>query len=56
MILPYYFGYEDSDFLLSTGTEVWELENGNNKVITPTLSGYYYGVGLYAVDFKFCSN
>ena len=28
---------EDSDFFLSLETEVWELENGSNKVITPTL-------------------
>ena len=55
MILSYCFGYEDSDFFLSFETEVWELENGNNKVITPTLSYYYYGIGLYAVDFNFCS-
>ena len=56
MILPYFFGSEDSDFFLSFETEVWELENGNNKVITPTLSYYNYGIGLYAVDFNFCSN
>ena len=55
MILPYYFDYEDFDFFLSSETEVWELENGENKVITPTLS-YHYGIGLYAVDFNFCSN
>ena len=58
MILPYYFGYKDSDFFLSDEfeTEVWELENGNNKVINPTLIGYTEGIGLYAVDFNFCSN
>ena len=64
MILTYYFGYTDSDFylkhflkhFLSTETEVWELENGSSKVITPSLDGYYYGIGLYAVDFNFCSN
>ena len=50
------FGYEDSDFFLSLETEVWELENGNNKVITPALNRYYGGIGLYAVDFNFCSN
>ena len=54
IILRYNFGYGDSDFLRFE-TEVWELENGNNKVITPTLSGYYDGVGLYAVHFNFCS-
>ena len=56
MILPYSFGYEDSDFFLSYETEVWELENGDNKVITPTLTGYHSGIGLYVVDFNFCSN
>ena len=56
MILPYYFGYEDSDLFLSFGTEVWDLEIGDNKVIDPTLSGYYIGIGLYAVDYNFCSN
>ena len=56
MILPYYFSYEDFDFFLSFGTEVWELENGSNKVITPNLDYYYNGIGLYAVDFNFCSN
>ena len=55
MILPYYFGYGDSDFFFSKETEVWELESGDNKVITPTLSDYKYGIGLYAVDFNFCS-
>ena len=53
MISPFY--YADSDSFLSFETEVWELENGDNKVITPTLSGYYGGIGLYAVDFNFCS-
>ena len=56
MILPYYFGSEDSDLFLSFETEVWELESGDNKVISPTLTNYYVGIGLYAVDFNFCSN
>ena len=48
---------EDSDFFLSSiVTEVWELENGSNKVINPTLDFYSIGIGLYAVDFNFCSN
>ena len=55
MILPNHFGYETSDFFLSFETEVWELENNDNKVIDPTLSGYTAGIGLYAVDFNFCS-
>ena len=56
IILPYYFGYQKFNFFLSLETEVWELENGNNKVITPTLTNYNDAVGLYAVDFYFCSN
>ena len=56
MILPYHFGSEGSDFFLSYETEVWELDAGDNKVITPTLAGYDTGIGLYAVNFNFCSN
>ena len=55
MMLAYYIDYEDFDFFLSFGTEVWDLEIGDNKVIDPTLSGYYIGIGLYAVDYNFCS-
>ena len=55
MIWPYNFSYEDSDFFISIETEVWELENGNNKVMTPILHDYSYGIGLYAIDFNFCS-
>ena len=46
-ILTFPFSYE---------TEVWGLENGSNKVINPTLYDYSFGIGLYAVDFNFCSN
>ena len=37
-------------------TEVWELDNGTNKTIEPTLpNGYYiYGIALYVVDKDFC--
>ena len=56
MILRYYFALEDSEFFLSMETEVWELEKGNRKGITPILTNYYFGIGLYAVDFNFCSN
>ena len=44
-----------SHFFLSFETEVWELENGNNKGINVTLTDFYYGIGLYAIDFNFCS-
>ena len=35
-------------------TEVWELENGTNKIIEPFLSYYSYGTALYVVDKDFC--
>ena len=37
-------------------TEVWELENGNNKIIQPTLpdGDYRYGIALYVVEKDFC--
>ena len=37
-------------------TEVWELEDGKNKVINPSLPNYNYaqGIGMFAVDFNFC--
>ena len=40
----------------SAVTEVWELSNGNNKVINPTLptGDYAKGIGIYAVDFDYC--
>ena len=48
----------DSQFLylLSVETEVLELGTGNNMIISPTLLAkkYFYGIGLYAVDFNFC--
>ena len=31
------------------------MEKGDNKVINPTLSNYNTGIGLYAVNFDFCS-
>ena len=49
-----------SDNLFRLATEVWELENNNitaGKDIQPRLpdGDYRYGIGLYAVDFDFCS-
>ena len=35
-------------------TEVWELDNGTNKIIEPTLSDVFYGIALYVVDKDFC--
>ena len=46
----WYFKYS-----FSFETEVWELENGNYKIIKPTVASQYYGLGLFAVDFNFCS-
>ena len=41
----------------SVPTEIWQLENGSNKIVSPALAKrkYYSGIGLYAVDFSFCS-
>ena len=40
----------------SAKTEVWKLENSDNKTISPALppGNYMYGVGINAVDFNFC--
>ena len=37
-------------------TEVWELENGSNKIIQPTLQDgdYYAGIALNVVEKDFC--
>ena len=37
-------------------TEVWNFNNGGNKLIQPTLPNdkYYLGIGLYLVDANFC--
>ena len=51
----YTIHHRKSHFFLSFETEVWELENGNNKGINVTLTDFYSGIGLYAVDFNFCS-
>ena len=38
------------------GTEVWELENGNNRFIGPYFPDreYAWGIALYLVDKDFC--
>ena len=37
-------------------TEIWQLENGNNKIIDPTLPDFDYvaGIALYVVEKDFC--
>ena len=37
-------------------TEVWELADENNKVISPSLpyNRYYYGIALFPVNSDFC--
>ena len=37
-------------------TEVWEFDNGNDKIIEPTLPDwhYSYGIALYVVEQDFC--
>ena len=44
------------EIFFSVPTEIWELENGNNKIVNPTLTknDYAIGIGLFAVDFSFC--
>ena len=49
-----------SDNLFRLATEVWELETNSitaGRDIQPRLADgdYRYGIGLYAVDFDFCS-
>ena len=43
-------------FLSNLDTEVWDLENGTNKIIDPSLADNYYvnGMALYVVDGDFC--
>ena len=36
-------------------TEVWDFENGTNTFIQPSLTNYYDGVALFAVDADFCA-
>ena len=50
MILTF-LNFSDSDFVLSFETKVWEPENGNNKVITPTLYGIGYTDPTMELDF-----
>ena len=42
--------------IFSASTEIWQLENGESKIVNPTLTNgdYIYGIGLFAVDFNFC--
>ena len=38
-------------------TEIWNMTNGTNKVVNPTLPNWDYvaGIGLYIVPFNFCT-
>ena len=47
-----------SNWFSDAETEIWELENGNNKLIDPVLptNQYAIGIGLYPVDYSFCQN
>ena len=50
-------GGVEYDHYIPMVTEVWELENGNNKISEPTLPyffSYLYGMALYIVDKDFC--
>ena len=35
-------------------TEVWRFADGENDIISPKLTGFSNGIGLYIVDFDFC--
>ena len=35
-------------------TEILNFEDGNNKIIEPTLSWYSHGIALFDVDADFC--
>ena len=39
-------------------TEMWDLKNGTNWTIEPTVNehAFTYGIGLYFVPFNFCNN
>ena len=41
----------------SAETEIWNVTNGDNRIIDPTLPGnnYAVGIGLYLVPVDFCS-
>jgi len=51
-----FFGHFIESFFSPLFTEVWKLENGNNKIIQPFLPDevYAYGIALYVVDKDFC--
>ena len=42
--------------IFSAPTEIWQLQNGESKIVNPILitGNYIYGIGLFAVDFNFC--
>ena len=44
-------------FFSDKETEIWNLTNGTNRVIKPTLpkNDYATGIGLYIVPFDFCT-
>ena len=49
------FGYKS--FFSDKETEIWNVIDGNNKIINPTLPDYDYawGIGLYLVPYDFCT-
>ena len=49
--------FDIKDFFSDLETEIWQLTNGNNKIINPTLpdGDYVFGIGLYLVPFNFCT-
>ena len=50
--------FDLKSFLSALETEIWNINNENNKIIDPVLPSQYYslGIGLYIVPFDFCSS
>ena len=48
--------YHSQPYFSDATTEVWELGDENNKIISPSLprNHYYYGIALVPVNSDFC--
>ena len=48
--------FHDKNIFSDAETEIWNLFNGDNRLINPTLpeDDYRNGIGLYIVPFDFC--
>ena len=68
MIIGGYTNYLESEYVFNfcghfltnlsvVETEVWNLISGRHRNISPTLENSYliHGIGLYVVNFEFCT-